>query len=59
MLREIILICPAVIAFGALLVYGEDVVEGSGVQEEGLDIHALFLIRILFIRIIRLRSGKN
>jgi len=37
MLREIILICPAIIAFGALLVYG-DVVEGSGVQEEGLDI---------------------
>jgi len=38
MLRGIVLICPAIIAFGALLVYGEDVVEGSGVQEEGLDI---------------------
>ena len=24
-----------------------------------LDIHALFFIRIIFIRIIRLRSGKN
>jgi len=38
MLRGIVLICPAIIAFEALLVYGEDVVEGSGVQEEGLDI---------------------
>ena len=28
-------------------------------RSEEAEIHAIFFIRILFIRIIRLRSGKN